>query len=89
MEPVALLALDDEFTWISKIVSPWRILSSLRDYIDHQVPGSGLAYLCQRARDGLFSFVIRRSSNSMQRGSPHSGQPGNIGSGQGGVFVVS
>ena len=54
----------------------------LRDYVDHQVPGPRLTDLCQRARDRLLLFVVGGSGNLMQRGSRHSGQPGNIASEQ-------
>ena len=57
MEPIPFLALDDEFCRIGKICCPRSVISRLRDYVDHQVPGSRLTYLCQRASDRLLCFV--------------------------------
>ena len=58
MEPVSLFALDDKVAR-GKIRGVWLILSRLRDYVDHQVPGSRLTCLCQtRAR---WSFLLRPS----------------------------
>ena len=68
MEPISLLALDDEFSRVSKIHS-WHILPGLRDYVYHQVPGSRLACICQGACDRLLCFV-RDSQNRGQRQQP-------------------
>src|SRR5438067_8223769 len=57
MQPISFLALDNKFSRVSKVVSPRRKLPGLRDHINHQIPGSSLAYLCQRPRDHLLCFV--------------------------------
>ena len=84
MEPISFLALDNEFTGSVRSVGPWRVLPSLRNYVDHQVPGSRLTRLRQGACDRLLCFVggceIRH-----RFGSRCSGQPGNIGPGQRGT----
>ncbi len=85
MEPIPFLALDDELCRVGKICCPRSVISRLRDYVDHQVPGSRLTYLCQRARDRLLCFV-RGSENLRQRCGRCRGQPGNIGSGQRGTM---
>src|SRR5512133_976394 len=77
MEPISFLALYDEFCRVGKICRTRSVLSRLRDYVDHQVPGSRLTYLCQRASDRLLCF-IRDSERTRQRGSRGSGQPGNV-----------
>jgi hypothetical protein len=66
MEPIPFFTLDDEFCRVGKICCPWSVISRLRDYVDHQVPGSRLTYLCQRASDRLLCFV-RGSQNPRQR----------------------
>src|SRR6266498_6166237 len=53
MEPIPFFALDDEFCRVGKICCPWSVISRLRDYVDHQVPGSRLACVCQGACDRL------------------------------------
>ncbi len=83
MEPISFLAFGNQS--YRKILGVWSISSSLRNNVDHQVPGSRLTCICQSARDRLLCLVRRGSGNPMQRGSRRSGQPGNICSGQRGT----
>ncbi len=60
-------------------------MPGLRDHVDHQVPGSRLTCLRQRARDRLLCFVPEAPRTRCSAGSRCRGQPGNIGSGQRGA----
>ena len=42
MEPVSFFPLDDELCRIGEICCTGSVLPRLRDYVDHQVPGSRL-----------------------------------------------
>ena len=56
VQPIPFLALDNKFL-DRKVLGPRLVFTGLCDNIDHQVPGSRLAYLCQRTRDRLLCFV--------------------------------
>ena len=49
MEPIPFFALDDEFCRVAELgrLRPRNVFSRLRDYVDHQIPGSRLACALQ------------------------------------------
>ena len=83
MEPIPFLALNDKFCRVGKVCCSGGVISRLRDYVYHEVPGARLTYLRQRARDRLLCFI--RGCEISHRVGGCSGEPGNIGSGQRGA----
>src|SRR5262249_54112442 len=85
MEPIPFLALYGKSCRVAEVRGARSVLPRLCDYIDHEVPGSRLTCVRQRARDRLLCFV-RDSENRRQPCGGDSGQPGNIASVQRGTM---
>ena len=78
MKPIPFLTSHDEFRRVGKIWCPRSVISRLRDYVDHQVPGPLLTYFCQRASNRLLFFV--RSCENRDCCGDCPCQPGNMAS---------
>src|SRR5262249_35150486 len=83
VKPIPFFALDNEFCRVGEICCTRSVIARLRDYVDHQIPGSRLTYLRQRASECLLFFV--RGSESGHRCDGCRDQPGNIAPGQHGT----